>query len=49
MKDAKREIFKKLVLYILRNIAQGLVILEPSQILSMDKVIVDDKDEVKID
>jgi ATP phosphoribosyltransferase len=33
----------------IRKIAQGLVILEPSQILSMDKVILDDKDEVKID
>ena len=33
----------------IRKIAQGLVILEPSQILSMDKVILEDKDEVKID
>jgi ATP phosphoribosyltransferase len=33
----------------IRKIAQGLVIIEPSQILSMDKVILDDKDEVKID
>lgn len=33
----------------IRKIAQGLVILEPSQILSMDNVILDDKDEVKID
>ena len=34
---------------LMQKIAQGLVILEPSQILSMDKVILDDKDEVKID
>ena len=37
------------LLPVIRKIAQGLVILEPSQILSMDKVILDDKDEVKID
>ena len=33
----------------IRKIAQGLVILEPSQILSMDKIILDEKDEVRID
>jgi len=33
----------------IRKVAQGLVILEPSQILSMDKIILDDKDEIKFD
>ena len=33
----------------IRKVAQGLVILEPSQILSMDKIILDNKDEIKFD
>ncbi len=33
----------------IRKVAQGLVILEPTQILSMDKIILDNKDEIKFD